>query len=142
MINLNYYYTLRSHHNYLWYISFSCGISCLVAIYNNKQIYAITSGGAFLTSINYWRKPENNWKRTLDLCWIALICIYQFWDAHKYEAAQKYYYCILLAISNYPLSNYLLRNEYYVTSTFCHGLIHIIANIGNIILYSSSLKSP
>ena len=137
MKNLNYYYTLRSHHNYLWYVSFSSGVSSLVAMYNNKQIYFITSGGAFLTSINYWRKPENNWKRKLDLTWITSVCVYQLWDAYKYDCARKYYFYLFIAISNYPLSNYLMMNEYYTASTFCHSLIHIISNIGNIILYSS-----
>jgi len=48
-------------------------------------------------------------------------------------------YSITMAVSAifYPLSCYF-ENKYLPMATFLHSLIHIGANIGNIILYSSN----
>lgn len=139
-MSLQHYYTLSSHHRYLWYISYGHLGSAMVAMYYNKPFYAMTSGVASITSTIYWAKPENNWKRKLDITWIIFCYFSQLFTAHHYENTPQFYGLMLVSGLNYPISNYLLYKQQYIASTFVHGLIHIIAIIANIILYSSNAK--
>ena len=52
----------------IYNISFLSLGSSIYAIYNGYYYMSIYPGGVFLTSINYWRKPDYSWRRYLDMC--------------------------------------------------------------------------
>ena len=55
-----------SYSKFLFYSSFSMLISAIIAIIMNDLYITIYFGLLFLTSINYWRKPEYGFRRNID----------------------------------------------------------------------------
>lgn len=121
---------------YLYKISFFSLFSSLYAIYNEYYDVALVPGGVFLTSINYWRKPDYSWRRDADMIYVKFAVIYQMMRAYNAQYASMYYALLFLGISFYPLGIFFYKNNLYWHSTYAHSMIHIIANISNIILYS------
>ena len=56
-----------NYSKFLFYSSFSMLISALIAIYMNDIYITIYFFLLFLSSINYWRKPEYGFRRNIDL---------------------------------------------------------------------------
>ena len=50
--------------------------------------------------------------------------------------AVPYYRVMGIASLLYPTSIYLYKESYWWWSTYAHCMLHIIANIGNVVLYS------
>jgi hypothetical protein len=122
---------------FLWKISWLSLISSIYAIVNGHYDMAIVPGGVFITSINYWRDPVySSWRRKVDINYIAIALTYQSVRAYTAEYARIYYWTMLLGIAFYPLSYHYYYKQLYWKSTYCHSMVHIIANIANIILYS------
>ena len=127
----------KSHANVLWWTSCLSIGSLLYSLYKKQYKFAVYPLGIFITSINHWRQPMNGWRRTLDQTAVRLAFI-----SHTYNAfglTNFVPYSITMAISAifYPLG-YYFQYKYIPMSTFCHSLMHIGANIGNLILYSSN----
>ena len=120
-------------------ISFLSLGSSMYAVYNRHYLLSLCPGGVFLTSINYWRKPEHSWRRTLDMTYVLLALMYQLYKANRSEYRIQYYTLTLIAGSMYPLAIYYSRQKRYWHSTYAHCGIHVIANIGNIVLYSGKM---
>ena len=51
---------------YLFYSSFSMSLTALIALYFDEGITSIYYFVLFLTSINFWKKPEYGLRRNLD----------------------------------------------------------------------------
>ena len=56
-----------NYSKFLFFSSFSMLISALIAIYMNDKYITIYFFLLFLSSINYWRKPEYGFRRNIDL---------------------------------------------------------------------------
>ena len=121
---------------------FLCIVSCIhmvTFLYAFKQglfYLAIHPFIVFFTSINYWRKPMYDWRRNLDI-----ICVFFALSTHilhSIKAQNRTLYCYIttFALLFYPISWYLLKNKYVWGSTIAHSMIHIVADIANVILYS------
>jgi hypothetical protein len=115
-------------------ISFLSLGSSMYAIYNGHRLIALCPAVVFLTSINYWRKPENTWRRNLDMTCVQLSLLYQIYKAYGSRYMMQYYISMVLGISMYPLSIYYYKQKQYWSSTYAHCALHIISNIANIIL--------
>ena len=57
-----------SYSKFLFYSSFSMLLSAIIAIIMNDKYISIYFCLLFLTSINYWRRPEYGLRRNIDLC--------------------------------------------------------------------------
>ena len=113
--------------------------SFFYAIYNGYYVLSLCPGGVFLTSINYWRKPQYGWRRNLDMTYVFLAFNYQNYMAYRSQYMIQYYIIILLAICCYPFAKYYSKNHFFWRSAYMHCLLHIIANIANFILYSGKI---
>jgi len=120
----------------IWRVSFVSMLSCSYAIYRGHYDLAIVPGGVFMTSINYWRLPTYGWRRNLDIGCVYGALIYQNIRAYKMTTAAPYYHLIGIASLLYPINIYLYKKKCYWWSTYVHCMLHIIANIGNMVLYS------
>jgi hypothetical protein len=107
----------------------------MYAAYNGHYDLSICSGGIFLTSINYWRKPDYSWRRYLDMTYVKMALLYQLYKAYRSPYMVQYYTLIFFAVSMYPLGMYYYRKKQYWYSTYLHCALHIIANIANMVLY-------
>jgi hypothetical protein len=113
--------------------------SSMYALYNGHYDLSICSGGVFLTSINYWIYPDYSWRRYLDMTYVKLALFYQLYSAYRSQYMIHYYSLMFFAISFYPLGIYYHKKNLFWHSTCSHCLIHIIANVANIILYSGKI---
>jgi hypothetical protein len=130
----------KQQYNIIYNISYLSLGSCIYAIYNKHYYISICPGGVFLTSINYWRFPDYSWRRYLDLIYVQLALMYQLYKAYNSEYMMYYYLCTFVSIIMYYISNMYYKKEMYWHSIYYHCLLHIFANIANIILYSGHIK--
>ena len=123
----------------LYNVSFLCLGSCIYAVYNGHYVISLCPGGAFITSINYWRKPDYSWRRYVDMAYVKMSLIYQLYRAYKSQYMVEYYALMILAISLYPIGVYYHKRKLFWYSTYAHCLLHIVSNIANVILYSGKI---
>jgi hypothetical protein len=122
--------------SFLCKISILSLIASLYAIYKEKYELALIPFGVFLTSLMYWYKPINCWRQTLDITYVKFALFYNILRAYKSEYYIIYYIILFISLCFYPLGIYLYNNKMYWESTYAHSMVHIIANISNIILYT------
>ena len=117
-------------------------ISCMYALYTGHYILAIAPGSVFLTSINYWRKPDYSWRRYLDIGNVVLMHLYQYCMAYGAQYGVAYYVINILGMSMFPIGVYYYKKGDTWMSVYFHSLLHLIANISNFVLYSGYITSP
>jgi len=121
---------------------FLCIVSCIhfiAFLYAFKQglLYlAIHPLAIFFTSINYWRKPMYNWRRNTDIICVFIALLTHILHSIKAQNGLLYRCITTIALLFYPISWYLLKRKYLWGSTIAHSMLHIVAEIANVILYS------
>ena len=124
----------KNQYMYLYKSSYITIITILYALYQNQYIFAIMDACVLLTSINYWRKPDYSWRRYLDMTIVKIALVYHCIVAYN-NTCTMYYIITSIAILCYIISIYYYKINKNWKSTFFHVLLHIIGNIGNIVLY-------
>ena len=126
-------------YNLLFKTSFIALLSCIYSFYNGYYEFSVSSGWIFLTSINYWRKPNYSWRRDLDMISVKFALVHHV--IRGYNSEYYKYYCIFTFISIfcYKLSCYFHKKKMYWLSTYSHASLHVFANIANIILYTGQI---
>ena len=138
----------REYYSCIYRISFLSFLSSIYAIYCDCYDLAVVPGGVFLTSVNYWRRPTYGWRRNLDMGYVTCAVMYQNYRAyHAYNAyyytmkmghyfVLLYYGLVVFGIGCYPVSVYLYKKKDLWRSTYVHCLLHVVANVANVLLYS------
>jgi hypothetical protein len=108
----------------------------MYAVYKEKYDLALVVLGVFLTSLIYWHKSTNCWRKTLDVIYVKFSLFYHIIRAYNSVYYTFYYITIFISLCFYPLGIYLYNNKMYWESTYAHSMVHIIANLSNIILYT------
>jgi len=129
---------IPEQYNLIYRVSWISLASTLYALYRNHYTLWFVPGSIFLTSINYWRKPDYSWRRYLDIVVAKSMIAYQLTMAYKSEYAPIYYLITGTALSCYPLGIYYYKKEEHWKSTYAHIMLHILCHVGNFILYSGS----
>jgi len=129
-------------YHYLWRCSFLSLIAASYALYRGHYDLALVPGGVFLTSINYWRKPDYSWRRTLDIVYVKSALMYQNYIALNAEYGKLYIAMMILTVCFYPVGIYFYKHEKYWHSTYAHSVLHIGGNLANVILYSGYIVPP
>lgn len=128
----------KKQSDYLYKSSYLFLCSFLYAIYRKQYNLAIVPGSVFLTSICYWKDPDNLYKRYLDMSVVHLGVIYQHSMVYNAEYATMYYTIFLIGVLFYPIGIYYKSRGDHWKSTYAHMLLHAFGNIGNIVVYSGS----
>ena len=97
----------------IWRTSFLSLGSCIYALYKGHYYIAVVPGGVFITSINYWRRPDYSWRRYLDMAYVKLSLLYQLYHSYRSENRMLYYGILALSISFYPLGLYYHKKKKY-----------------------------
>jgi hypothetical protein len=126
----------KDQYQLLWKSSWFTLISFIYAIYKQQYYLSISPGIVFITSINYWRKPDYSWRRYLDMTCVKCGFLYHLIRAYNAQYNKEYYTIVFFAASCYPIGIYYYDKKLYWHSTYAHCMLHIIANISNIVLYS------
>lgn len=125
---------------FLWKVSWLSFISAIYAISQGYNDLAFVPGGVFLTSLNYWRYPDYSWRRTLDVNYVRVALSYQLLRSYNSEYAIEHLILMIVAVSCFPIGWKYYANDQWWRSVYIHSLVHIIANIGNIVLYSGKIE--
>ena len=80
-----------------------------------------------------------SWRRTLDMGVVQVALFYQLWMTTGAQYALAYYIITGLGILAFPLGIYYYHKKEYWASTYAHMMLHIIANIANVVLYWGSV---
>ena len=131
-----------TYSNILWGGSWMSLASALYAIHRGHYDLAIIPGGVWLTSINYWRKPDYSWRRYVDISYVHLSLAYQIWRARNSEYRIYYYTTLAIGCSFFPLGVSFYQSDDICKSTLCHLMVHVFGNISNFILYSGYVDGP
>ena len=120
----------------IYYVSHILLISSVYAFYQKHYHLFIAPAAIFVTSIHYWKKPDYSYRRYLDMLVVWVGFLRQHFYAYNMKYANIYYILMILASSCFPIGIYLHKKDSW-KSTYAHIMLHLLANIGNIILYSS-----
>ena len=118
----------------LFTTSFLSGYSSLVAYQHNLYDLSISSGCVFLTSVLYWRHPQKNWIRTLDIATSLVAIVHHLIRSYPCQP-NPYPLHVLGCVLLYPLSWYFYFQKKYWLSIYCHALMHLYGNLSNLHLY-------
>jgi len=129
-----------SQYNTIWRVSFIQLFCFIYALHRQHYIIAICPGGVFITSINYWIKPDYSWRRYIDMVYVKSSILYQIIRAYNAEYCKMYYMTLFISLCFYPVGIYYYNKKMYWHSTYTHCLLHITGAMTNIILYSGYIR--
>jgi hypothetical protein len=124
---------------------FMCRVSYLgvpvgyYAMYRGYYDLSLVPLGVFVTSLTYWHYPIRSWRRTFDITYVVSSIFYNIYRVSDAPHAVYYYIVLSIALACYPLSCHLYPKHIWL-SVLIHGMLHVFAQISNVILYSGSIK--
>jgi hypothetical protein len=125
----------------IYKVSYITLFTCLYAIYNKTPYnFAMLPGCIFISSIIYWYKPDYSWRRYFDMIIVKSCIGYQYATAYNAQYAIPYYTITTIGILFYPIGIYYYTVNNSWASTYSHIAVHILVNIGHIILYSGKIR--
>ena len=96
---------------FIYKVSFLSLFSSLYAPYRGHYDLALAPGGVFLTSINYWKKPDYSWRRYVDMAYVKMAISYQMYRAYNADNARLYYVILFFSVCCYEIgSRYYKKN--------------------------------
>lgn len=128
----------REQYIYIYRISYLTSLTALYGIYRQYYVLAVLPASIFLSSINYWKYPTYSWRRNVDMIVVKSSYLIQNIVVYNAEYANIYYGIHILTILLYVIGSYYHDKNKWI-STYSHIALHIVANIGNIVLYSGNI---
>ena len=101
-------------YNFLWKTSFLSLFSSLYGIYKGYNDISYSTFAVFLSSINYWKKPNYSWRRYLDITVVNISLIYHLLRAQNSQYSKLYYSTLFTGICFFPLSKYYYNKKLYL----------------------------
>ena len=100
-------------YNLLWRFSWFAMLSGCYATYTQHYNHAIACYVVLITSLNYWRYPENpSWSRFLDMTCVKLALAHHIITAYSMSNRIPYYILIATGLASYQLGVELYKREY------------------------------
>ena len=136
--------------HFIWYCAWLAIPSAIYAYAHPATThFAPIPAAVFATSLLYWRNPiRNSWRRKLDITVVSAGLSYHMYYAvynptrrHTPVTTHIYLALIGMSMTSYVVSEYYLYHRLYWPATYTHAMIHLIANIANVVLYYGINKS-
>ena len=112
---------------YLFYSSFSIGISSVVSIYYRDYVTFLFMFMLFLTSINYWYKPDYGLRRNIDMFLCKVINVYFY--ITTLSVYDEYCNVIFVYGLYHVMFLYLLEHLYYYYNNKQWIIIHMAIHV-------------
>jgi hypothetical protein len=117
-------------------------LTSIYAVYNEHYTLSIAPFIIGLTSINYWRYPIRSYRRKIDLVAVKSMILYQTCMIQNAQYKTIYISILLVGVVLYIYGYYqYYYNQKKRLSLYAHCMVHILGNIGCIILYSGSITT-
>ena len=113
----------------------SCSLMSSIYGFQRNMTISYVPLGVFITSVNYWRKPTRGIRRTIDIMAVLTAISVHLYISLKTNQHRMYMGNMFVCGGLYGVSWYLYKKGYIWSSTISHGLIHVSANIANVLLY-------
>ena len=126
----------KDQYNLLWRSSWCSFASAVYGTYRQQYGISIAEFAVFLSSINFWRYPLNDWRKYLDILVVQCALYVHLLRAYNTQYSIQYYSIMFVAFLCYGVGEYFYRKKQYELSTYSHMMLHILANLANIVLYS------
>ena len=112
-------------------------LTCLYGIFRGHYHAAIGPAAIFLTSLNHWRRPILcSYRRYLDIIVVRIGAAYHCYIAYNAQYAIIYYIIFSIGILSYIISCHFYDKKDYWKCTCFHIILHLMANLGTIVVYS------
>ena len=113
-------------------------VACVVYAFNKRQHdFALCNAVVLFTSVNYWRDPKYTCKRRyIDIVVVLSSLFYHMCVAFHSQRALQYYTITGLGMCFYHLGCIHYNDKDYWRSAYSHSVLHILANLAQIVLYS------
>jgi len=125
--------------HFIWYCAWLAIPSAIYAYAHPATAHiAPIPAAVFATSLLYWRDPiRDSWRRKLDMTVVSAgLTHHMYYAVYSPTITQCYYFSLIgVSIMSYAISEYYLKRHRYWPATYTHALIHLFANIANLILY-------
>jgi len=130
----------RNQYMVIFWIAPLAACSSLWAMYQHYYDLSFVCMGVYLTSVNYWRKPDYSWRRYVDMIAVKVAFAYHLFCAYGAEYCVWYIAFVCAALFSYYMGIVLFRQNLIWLSVFAHCMLHVFANVGNYVLYSGYLN--
>lgn len=107
--------------------------SVAVALALHQPAYAALAAAVFASSVNYWRRPMDGWRRLLDMVIVASVMLLQLHWARGNVYGGAYALTCGASAACYAKAR---ATADFNRSTLWHVGVHICANAGNMMLYA------
>lgn len=125
----------------IWYTSWSSLVgSSIQYFYYETHDLSIGTFMVLLTSLLYWRKPTYGYRRTIDMTTVFSVFLYYMYRSFYIQKPYGYYLFTGLSIYSYYISWCKYDNN-KKESAYYHALIHVFANIANLLLSANSYSA-
>lgn len=128
------------HATFLWRLGWISLIAGIYGLWRGHYTLAPVPLGVFINSLNYWRDPSpTSIRRYFDILWAISGLIYQLWRSVNSQYAVAYWIVMFITVCFFPLGHAVHSTSAWL-GTFCHAMVHVGGNIGNVILYSGTVE--
>lgn len=129
--------------HFIWYCAWFAIPSAIYAYAHTETThFALIPTAVWATSILYWRNPlRDSWRRNFDIAVVSAglthhICYSVLTPGIDPFITHAYLSLIAISVLFYVVSQYyLLYRRSYWPATYTHAMIHVTANIANVVLY-------
>lgn len=131
-----------NYSKFLFYSSFMIGISSCIAFYMQDTILTIFLFLLFLTSINYWRKPEHGIRRQIDMFLCGICTVYFIIVSFLFlpEFNRVMYINTAICVGVFYIFEYTLCYIRSIKWIIFHMAMHIYTSFFSVIVFSVFLE--
>ena len=109
------------------------GIPLIYSLTKNDIYYKICYISILLSTINYWRNPQNGVRRNIDITCVCHIFIYQNYLIYNGLTSLAYYCFTGIGLFYYFLSNWCITS-FPKISSYSHCCFHLFCNLASLSL--------
>ena len=129
----------KPQYDLIFRISWLTLFSAIYCYYSGHNWITLFPMMIWSTSILYWYYPDYSWRRYLDIAVVNSSLLTQHIIAFNAQNALPYYVCCILGTGCFFMGAFLHAGGYYWASTYSHIGLHVLTNLGTVILYSGKI---
>ena len=119
----------------IWMLAWLSFVSGCVGVSQGHYDLSLVPFGVWTTSLLFWSNPVYGWRRRLDMFVVSSGVMYNYYRAYTASHMIPYYAITGCAVICYPIGHYYHAKGQTWKGCMWHGGIHILASLGNIVLY-------
>jgi hypothetical protein len=120
---------LPEQYGFLWKTSWISLATFFYMLYKGRDNESLLLAAIFLTSINYWQRPDYSWRRYMDIATVWSSLAYGIVTTRNAEYRVAYYAINSLAIWSFVAGGYYYKKNRWWTSTLLHANVHLLGNL-------------